>query len=71
MNLRVVPVGLLHGSFEIVDDERFRDTAKVTKRILQRADERFRALMLQRFAVSLSQMTEHLTRQPPLLSMIH
>ena len=56
MDFGIVPVSPFHGRFEIVDHQRLGSSAEMVKGVLQRADERFAALMPDYFAVALTRM---------------
>lgn len=52
MKLRIVPIGLRDGRFQVVDDELLRHAAEMLERILQNQEEVVRRLPPHGFAVS-------------------
>ena len=67
----IIPVGPRHGGPQVVNHQRFGNTAKVSKRIFQTADEALGRLPPHHFTVSLARMTQHNPKQmrplPPAL----
>ncbi len=59
IQLRIKPVGLQHRRLEIVDHDRPRHATEVTKRTLDRSDERLGILPQHRLRVALARVTQH------------
>ena len=59
MDVRIIPVGILYDSFEIVDDQSLRNTAEVPEGIFQTANEVVGGLTVDCFAVSLARETQN------------
>jgi len=64
MHFRVIPVATGHGRFQVVNDECLWRAAECVKGILDGANEGFRRLPPDNFAVFLARMTEHDSQHP-------
>jgi len=59
MNIRIVPVGILYGGPEIIDDQGPGHTAEMPEGILQAANEVIGGLTIDYFAVCLARETQN------------
>ncbi len=64
MDFRIVPVGSIDGSFQIVNHQPLGDSAKIMKRVLDRSDEVVGGLAPDHFAVSFAGMTQDHSQHP-------
>jgi len=72
IQFRVVPIGLDHSRLEVIRHERFRDSAEVTKRVLDAPDEVLGRLAKHRLAIALARVTQHDSQymSPPPLAIL-
>jgi hypothetical protein len=59
IDLRIIPVGLNHTGFQVVDDDGGRDPTKISERVFQTANEALAGLTPHCFAVTLARMTQY------------
>src|ERR1041384_7059607 len=64
IQIRIIPVGPADRGPEVVEVQGFGDTAEVTKRVLQAADERLGGLIPNGLAVGFARNAQHRAQDP-------